>query len=339
MNLKPFLVMGILTFCVLIICLGYIKLTEPPPRSKIISKKPNITKIPEERPILPNLVRLVNEANAKIGNISCDDVSVKIWQNGLRFKLSGELHYEKHRNFRMNLSSIFGEELDLGSNSNKFWYWSRRDKDPGVHWANHEDYYKTRLKTPFNPVFMMRSMGVDVIDDKGAYVTETTEDYIIAYRERSASNKEVLVSIFVSKVNQRIEGMIVTDLDARPLASAEIREYKAGLPSKILYIWHEEDRALLMELKDPKVNTSIPENQWKMPDREPKLNMAEDIFQTKYEPFDSRQVYLVGVKYDEPAVIEEKSDAKATIRPAATAGYSNFVPAYRGRTVRRWRYR
>lgn len=332
MKLKPFLIMGILVLAVLISALGYIKMTEPRPDSQIIKKQSQIPTEQVERTPVPSLIRQINAENSKIGSISCDEATVKIWQGGLRFKLTGAIHYEKHKRFRMKMSSAFGEEFDLGSNDNLFWYWSRRDKDPGVHWAKYEDYHKTRLKTPFNPVFMKKSLSLDVIDTDNAKIVETAEDYIVVYAEKNASNQPILVSIFVNKANKRVEGLIITDTNANPLASAEIQEYENGLPKRILYIWHEEDKALQLELTNPKANTAIPESNWTMPNHDVKLNMAEDVFQSRAtEPNGVKRVYLVSEK-------SEESDGKTQVTtPTASRSQNTGYHSRRGFVRRRWR--
>src|ERR1017187_4932054 len=61
-------------------------------------------------------------------------------------RLSGMIYYENSKLFHLELSSFFGPELDIGSNNEYFWYWSRRDSEPGLHFAKHEDFYKSRMK-------------------------------------------------------------------------------------------------------------------------------------------------------------------------------------------------
>jgi len=107
-------------------------------------------------------------------------------------------------------------------------------------------------------------------------------------------------------------------MNAKLLASAEIQKYEAGLPTKILYIWHEEDRALLLEMKNPKINTSLIEDNWKMPTRLPQLNMAEDVFQTSSEPSTIEDVYLkdIPTPMPEKLVSVKENDEKTQNTPA-----------------------
>jgi hypothetical protein len=126
---------------------------------------------------------------------------------------------------------------------------------------------------------MKKSLSLDVLNTEKARIVETKEDYILVYATKNGSGQPILASIFINKAKQRIDGMIVTDMGANPIASVEIQEYRDGIPSKILYIWQKEDQALLLELKNPKINVFIPASKWGMPDYKPKLNMAEDVNQ------------------------------------------------------------
>lgn len=168
-----------------------------------------------------------------------------------------------------------GPESDLGSNEDKFWYWSRRDRHPGLYYANHEDYYKTRLKTPFNPVFMRESLGLDEIDLTDAKITKDGNETIVTKMKLSATGKKVLWSAFIDDHTKRMNHMVIADLDGKMLASCEV-EYVDSLPSRITYNWHEEHRSLILEFKRVKMNLAIDPRNWQIPDYQPKIDMGRE---------------------------------------------------------------
>jgi hypothetical protein len=173
------------------------------------------------------------------------------------------------------VSSILGKELNLGSNETEFWYYSKRDKDPGVYWAIYEDFNKTRLKTPFNPMFMRASLGFESVNAKGAKITESATQIIVTHPSEDSMGKEILYSVFVNK-NKFIDGFLITDLQGNTLVSCDIQERVNDMPSKILYTWEEEDRVMFMELKKSTINTINETSVFKMPGFTPKINMAEE---------------------------------------------------------------
>lgn len=228
--------------------------------------------------VVPELIKEINQHNATILNVGCDQLLARTWERGLQFRLKGSLHYEKDLNFRMRFVSAFGDELDIGSNDEIFWYWSRRDKHPGLYYARYEDYEKTRLKTPFNPVFLRRILGLEKIDVEDALLGEDDEHMVVMHRETNSLGKSVNFSIFLDKAEKRIGGALITDAAGTPLASAEIQECTVeGLPTKIVIVWFEEDHTLVLELKNPRANTSISASKWQPPtNHTPKINMAEE---------------------------------------------------------------
>jgi hypothetical protein len=221
---------------------------------------------------------IVAETNAKndlVNSFVCKNIDIKVWENGRRLKLSGQISYKKPKCFLFEVSSILGKEMNLGSNETEFWYYSKRDKDPGVYWAIYEDFNKTRLKTPFNPMFMRASLGFESVDAKGAKITESATQIIVTNSSEDSMGKEILYSVFVNK-NKSIDGFLITDLQGNTLVSCDIQERINGMPSKILYTWEEEKRTMLMELKKPNINAINESFAFKMPGFTPKINMAEE---------------------------------------------------------------
>lgn len=228
---------------------------------------------------IPDLVEKINRRNEAINSFSCDKISVKSGERGFHFKLNGLLHYQKSKQFRMTIASTFGEELDIGSNEEIFWYWSRRDPHPGVYWADYQDYYKTRLKTPFNPIFLKTSLGLDQIDSSSAIrVIEKPDKLLIVHQVKTATGSSVLNITSIDKKLERIEAYAITDMDGNLLATSEIQEFTSdGLPKKILYTWHEEKRSMLLTLQNSSVNQLINPKNWTLPNKNPKINMADEF--------------------------------------------------------------
>jgi outer membrane lipoprotein-sorting protein len=263
---------------VLMFIVSYWKFSEPTStliqRQEVIQESP-IPSVQEVPPILKE----INQRNAAIRTYTSKDVSIKLWERGMKVNLSGRLYYEKPTSFRTIFESRFGTELDLGSNDKIFWYWSTRDKRPGVYYANYEDYQKTRLKTPFNPIFLRQSLGLDELTvNDASKILESEQDLSIVYPRKSSMGDTVFYSVFIDKVQKRVTGLIITSADNKPLASAEIQEYDVnGLPLQILYMWYEEDKAVEFRFEKSEINAPISASQWAMPSYTPQINMANEF--------------------------------------------------------------
>ncbi len=272
--LRYFLLFGIILMTFMTIGLGYIRLTEIPPQQ--IVEMPNTTSpIPDQKTV-PAVINEINARNATVRTVDCDHISVKTWEDGIRFSLDAELAYEKDTNFRLKLYSFFGLELDLGSNERLFWFWSRRNKAPGLHYAVYEDYHKTRLKTPFNPVWMRTTLGLERIVTDDAQIIENDKDYIVVRKGQNALGKDILNAVFVSKQERRIRAVMITDTKGVTLASCEITHDASGLPQRLVYNWNEEKRVMVLELRKAKKNRTLSSSMWSMPDIEPRVDMGKE---------------------------------------------------------------
>lgn len=220
------------------------------------------------------LINEFNHINSQITSFYNSNVSVKIWENNMRFNVSGTMCYEKPKCFRFKVRTLIGLEMDFGSNDNLFWYWSRRDVHPGLYYASYEDYHKTRLKTPFNPVFMRESLGLDQIDVSDAEITENEKYVIVTWQKISATNQKVLYSIFLNKSTKRMDGIVISSVSGQILASCETT-YENNLPKKILYDWQEEQRSLILEFHGAVINRSLPKTFWELPSYHPKFDMGK----------------------------------------------------------------
>lgn len=257
----------------------------------IVGNKPNslirgdigggMTVLPKEKE-LPQVFHVINQKNSQIRNFACDNINVKVWQEGgMRLKLNASMYYEKESKFRLNLYSVLGKELDIGSNDQQFWFWSKRMKPPSLHFANHEDFCKTRLRTPFNPKWMIESLGIDTItidtiNTANKKIVETPDKYIVYSDHKNSVGKPIVKMTYINKRTNRIDGFMLVDQTNKKVASGEVQAWTGELPQKILYVWFEENTSMLFELSGQKSNVVIDSRYWQMPNISPKTDMSKD---------------------------------------------------------------
>lgn len=185
---------------------------------------------------MPEIVAKVNAKNKQIVSFICDDAQAKVRQKGLSAKIHGKIYYEKPMNFRFTLKSILGLELDLGSNEQQFWYWSKRDGEPGLHFAKHEDLGKTRLKPSFNPMVMMSSLGLNEIlfNDTMRYY-EVGDLFVLKETKLSQSTRQkVINSIVINKKTVRIDAFYVQDANTKKLMGSNQLIYENDIIKEII---------------------------------------------------------------------------------------------------------
>jgi len=216
-----------------------------------------------------DLISKINKKNSLIQTINFNDIQIKIG----RISLKANMVYERDRNFRMIVSSIFGNEMDIGSNHDLFWFWSRRMKPPGLYYAAYTDLYNCQLKDAFHPLWIIESLGIGKIN-QNVDIKSNSKYIVIIEKRRGISNTTVTKITLIDKKLEAIVGHYLLN-DDEVIISAEIREFnKYLLPSKIITIWHQENVALEWTIKKMSINNKIDTHNWQMPYCKKTINMG-----------------------------------------------------------------
>ena len=202
-----------------------------------------------------NIIQYLNDRNEKIKSIY---YKLTIRMSGLLQDLDGYLYYEKDKKFRMFVYSSFGLELDIGSNEQYFWFWSKRMKPPILYYCLHKNSDKTRLKTPLNPLWLMELTNINTID-KGA---------ISKYKGKIAVSevRNGIMKIILVDQNANIIGHYL--YDNHLITSCEMT------PRTIEIIWPDEAIRMNWTIDYSQINVKIDTNNWQMPDMRRKVDMS-----------------------------------------------------------------
>lgn len=246
--------------------------------SEVATQSPLYVRYIPSKVIYPNnevlsLLKTINTKNSRIKNIVCTDVQIRA--KGLPFQLKSTLLFEKEKNFRMIVKSIFGKELDIGSNDDQFWFWSKRMNPPALYFSAHKDLYKTRLKTPFHPLLLMESLSINKIKTDQVKFYKNDKYLLLEEEWTSPMNVPVIKKILIDLNLGAIKGHYLYD-DGGLVASAEIKKISNGLPSEIIIIWYEENIAMSWKLDNLRINQMIDPNYWKLPNYRKTINMGKN---------------------------------------------------------------
>jgi len=222
------------------------------------------------------IIKNLNIQNSSISSVIFNDCKIYIWKKNLRLKFNSNIFYEKNKNFHMEVFSLLGKELDLGSNQEVFWYWSKREKNSALYWAYHEDFHKTRLKNPFDPLFIKSTLGIDEIKLEGAIFNENNKEIIISYKKIGSNGEELYFSIFICKQLNLINKFLLQNKNKKNLAICEIIREKNHLIKEINYTWEEEDIKMSIKINSIKTNIDIDPKNFELPNLEPEINMANE---------------------------------------------------------------
>lgn len=219
---------------------------------------------------------IINSKNNQITSIYLENMSIYLQQGRLKAKVYGFLAMEKDKKFRLIINhKLFGKEIDIGSNEESFWFWSKRMKPPYLHYANHKDLNKTFLRMALNPEWLLESLNVNVVDVKNIQ-TNKFKDYYSVFQPRVDSfGQPVTVVLLIDPKKQICIGRYLYNSDNQLIASAEYRNFNQNIPLNILIIWYEEQITLNLDLTNISVNQNLNSNYWIMPDINPRIDLSK----------------------------------------------------------------
>lgn len=228
-------------------------------------------KIQSEIKVNPFIVKL-NHQNDKINSIYYSNNSI-IVDN---ISLKSNIFYEKNLNFRMISNSFLGKETDVGSNEKQFWFWSKRMKPSVLFYSEHENLNKTRLKTPFNPNWMIQILGIGKIVNFDGVFNYKNYLAVVSYDKNNYNEKVTKLQLIDTDKNCFFGHYIYNNKDEL-IISAEVESYYciSGIfVPKIIYInWHEEKVKMKWDLSTPKINEKINSELWNMPNYSKKIDL------------------------------------------------------------------
>jgi hypothetical protein len=112
----------------------------------------------------PELVGQLNKHAAPIQTIESDNVDITVTQNGQPFGLNGKMAMQKDRNFRLIASAVASTEADLGSNSQEFWFYMKRNDPPDLFFCSYNDLPQAQMKLPMQPDWIAEALCVQELN-------------------------------------------------------------------------------------------------------------------------------------------------------------------------------
>jgi len=197
----------------------------------------------------------VDEYNAKMSQI--ESFSADVESNGIKAKLT----YDKKNNqFQFIAFSNLGKEMDVGTNKDFFWFWSKRF-DSKLYYAQKNNIKKCNLKPQFNPNFLIKIVGLELIEN----VIQTNSG-IIAFQELDKM-------VYICNINQNPTNHILYNNNkaiafARILSVQAVGEYI--VPKQVELNLPEEKLLINWTFKNIQINT-LGDNKWNVPDIKPKI--------------------------------------------------------------------
>jgi hypothetical protein len=233
-------------------------------------------------PKADDLVAYLNRNAQPVTSIEAKDALVTAKQNGESpIDLTSYLACQKGArpgtppNFRLQSYVVGNEEVDIGSNSQEFWFWIKRAPQPYVYHCAYADYpdvaKRGAMPFPFQPEWVVEALGMAEYDPKAKYeVRESKATYDLVLRSRSAKGNEVVKVVAFHKSpragQSQVAAYILYEPDAKnqlqTVCSAVVEDSQAVtaggktvvLPVKVRLSYPKEKAELTINLGKTKVN-------------------------------------------------------------------------------------
>ncbi len=240
-------------------------------------------------PPLEEVVAHLNHNTDKIKSWRADNV--KIQTNG--WSLSGKLAVEKESRIRLVVSSPLGNEVDLGSNDERFWVWSRRP-EPTFLTCKHENMEVARQKMgiPFEPEWLMQALSISrlPVAEVKMEAAPTLEQARLVQEVVSAHGIPFRRVVLVDLKRGIVVEHSLYDYNSVRIAVAKLsghRHDKATgvvLPHRVMLELPQNQMSMTMDLGKIQINPqSIPTQIWDMPEmpRCEVVNLDEGLDRTR----------------------------------------------------------
>lgn len=237
----------------------------------------------------PNCVLPPNSTAAQIvDHLNTRIMTVNAWRStdvkiqtggplGIPIKLSGMIAVERPRNFRLMVNSIAGQEADVGSNQEQFWFWIRRSQPQHVFLARHEQMsaVQQRLRVPIDPDWLMETLGIMPLDpaEFQLYPSGDVSGVMSLVSEQRAANGQTMRRVIrVDTCQGHVVAHELYGHDGTLLARAELNDYRVNavtgvaMPHRIDLDSPRSGMVTTIRLGEIAVNPmSIPERTWNVP--------------------------------------------------------------------------
>jgi hypothetical protein len=214
---------------------------------------------------LEEVIAAVNKNNSQIQSLYSDSATLKSPGAPL---LRAHFAYQRPCYFRLRAETgITGQEVDLGSNAELFWFWVKRMQPPAVYFCRHDQFATSRARQmlPIQPNWLVEALGTLEIDPNlhhdGPYPEQGNRVQIRTILDTpEGPNMKVTVIDSVSAwvMEQRIYDTR-GQLRARSVAESYKRDPKTGLyvPAAVQVECPPLQFSMRIDLGDVQVNQPL----------------------------------------------------------------------------------
>ena len=222
-----------------------------------LRRTPDNARVAVENPTQAELVAYLNRNAQQIQSIKCPTLSMDTKMGMQQVNIAGKLFCEKPRNFRLVADALGSQEADIGSNSQEFWYYLKRNDPPMLVHCSYQDLENgVRTPFPFQPEWVMEALGMAEYNPADRYLLNPGQKTWELVKDTTQQGQRVQKVTVFSRVPSRIQvtDHILRDAKGNPICSAHIDEVanvgNVVLPRKVTLRYPSERLTIKLKLFD-----------------------------------------------------------------------------------------
>jgi hypothetical protein len=225
-----------------VICLGFLAIAAAgceSTRWNWLKREPanDVTVKGGASPTVKGLTDYLNENAKRLRTVQVNDLDIDANFDNQPINLRGRIFAEKPRNFRMKVTLLGKDEVDIGSNGNEFWFWAAKNPDKYQYYCSYKDLNEGRVKQmplPIQPEWVMETLGLGPFGPAEKYTFEqdspTSTTFRLVEKTKSPQGYPVRKVIVIKRKEMRSPEPQVTafllldDATGKEICSAHITE-------------------------------------------------------------------------------------------------------------------
>lgn len=239
------------------------------------------------KPTPDNLVHYLNGQAALLQSIESHDLQIDVRAPGVSVNLDGgSLMCQKPRYFRLTGKKLGMQQVLVGSNEDRFWFYVKQDPSDALYHCTYNDFEKgaVDLPFPFEPEWVLEALGMaQVSPSKSMKVDEDKSTYRLV-EETTLRGKPVRkVTVFYKGMARgdqpQVKSRTLYDSQDKVICAATIKTVTRipldrGQNAKPTYVvcpqivkleWPAQQTELILDLGRARVNERLSMESFQMP--------------------------------------------------------------------------
>jgi len=230
-----------------------------------------------DKPTPDALVSYLNREASRLQSIQTTDLTIDVRSQGNSVSLDGTLLCQKPRYFKLTGRKLGSQQVLVGSNDERFWFYVKADPSDALYFCSHTEYANgtsAELPFPFQPEWVLEALGMGHIDPDGPLrVDEDKATYRLIEEAKLRGQQIRKVTVFYKGKahgeQPQVKARMMYDDHDRLICQATVKSVArigtATVPQIIKLEWPAQDTELVLDLGRVQVNRQLQMESFQMP--------------------------------------------------------------------------